>query len=193
MRAKLADVHVVLDGQALVGGIPTGFGIYAGLVADALNLLTEQEQDFSHAVFKPVPATRPLATVYQRILWEQFALPVLLSRVEQPSLLHSPCLGPPLFSPLSLVCTIHDLILLDEKISAFFAREYFHRPIQFGRRRAKVILTDTEQVCGQVIERLHFPENRVAALPLYSRYEGAEKRQQLPPAPPRFLLVGTVE
>jgi glycosyltransferase involved in cell wall biosynthesis len=163
-------MHVVLDGQALVGGIPTGF-----------------------TVVKPQPEDRPLASVWRRVLWEQFILRSKCSEASKPALLHSPCLGAPLFPPLPLICTVHDLILLDEEIPGMFAREYFRRLVPAGWRQAKLVLTDTEYVRRRVTERLRIPAERVVVLPLYSRYEDPSERWQPLPGPPRFLMVGTVE
>jgi glycosyltransferase involved in cell wall biosynthesis len=186
-------MHVVLDGQALVGGIPTGFGVYAQLVADALKLLARRESGFNFTVVKPQPEDRPLASVWRRVLWEQFILRSKCSEASKPALLHSPCLGAPLFPPLPLICTVHDLILLDEEIPGMFAREYFRRLVPAGWRQAKLVLTDTEYVRRRVTERLRIPAERVVVLPLYSRYEDPSERWQPLPGPPRFLMVGTVE
>jgi len=176
-----------------VGGIPTGFGAYAKLVADALELISRRENGFAHTIAYPHPKDKPLASVWQRVLWEQFILRSKCGEAPRPALLHSPCLGAPLFSPLPLVCTVHDLILLDEEIPGAFAREYFQRLIPAGWRQAKLVLTDTEYVRQKVIERLRIPAHRVVSLPLYSRYEDSPERWQPPPGPPRFLMVGTVE
>ncbi len=186
-------MHVVLDGQALVGGIPTGFGIYAKLVASALELIAGREESFSHNIAYPHPRDKPLASVWQRVLWEQYILRSKCRETLSPALLHSPCLGAPLFPPLPLVCTVHDLILLDEEIPGIFAREYFTRLVPAGWRQAKLVLTDTEHVRQKVIERLRIPAHRIVSLPLYSRYESSQPRWQPPEGPPRFLMIGTVE
>lgn len=186
-------MHVVLDGQALVGGIPTGFGVYAKLVADALELISRRESGFSHDIAYPHPRDKPLASVWQRVLWEQYILRSKCRETPKPALLHSPCLGAPLISPLPLVCTVHDLILLDEAIPGAFAREYFKRLVPAGWRQAKLVLTDTECVRQKVMKRLRIPAHRIVSLPLYSRYEGSQARWQPPEGPPRFLMIGTVE
>ena len=182
---------VALDGQALAGQIPTGFGVYARLVADALALLKEQGR-LDCRIHYPEPRDKPLASVWQRVAWEQFTLRSRL-REPQPSLLHSPCLGAPLWPPVPLVCTIHDLILLDEEIPGGCARLYFKTLIPAGWRQARLVLTDTRFVRRQVIERLRIPAERVVSLPLCSRFEGAQPRAEPPTGQPAFLLVGSVE
>lgn len=183
---------VALDGQALAGYIPTGFGVYARLVAEALARLKEQGR-LDYRIHCPQPPDKPLASVWQRVAWEQFTLRSHLKAEPKPSLLHSPCLGAPLFAPVPLVCTVHDLILLDEEIPGSFARLYFQALIPAGWRQAKLVLTDTKFVRRQVIERLRLHAERVVSLPLCSRFEGAAPRTEPPGGQPTFLLVGSVE
>jgi glycosyltransferase involved in cell wall biosynthesis len=180
-----------MDGQALAGNIPTGFGVYAQLVADALALLKGQRR-LDYRILYPEPRDKPLASVWQRVAWEQFTLRSHLKE-PRPSLLHSPCLGAPLWPPVPLVCTVHDLILLDEDLPGSFARFYFKTLIPVGWRQAKLVLTDTRFVRQQVIQRLRLPAERVVALPLCSRFESAAPRSDPPTGQPTFLLVGSVE
>jgi glycosyltransferase involved in cell wall biosynthesis len=184
-------VKVALDGQALVGGAPTGFGIYAQLVARALESLARSDSGFTFSIIYPEPRNKPLAAVWQRLFWEQVRLPLHV-RADRPDILHSPCLGAPIFPPVKLVCTIHDLISYREPPAGWFAQRYFAEIMPAGWRKAALIITDTETVREEVREALRIPLSRIAAVPLYSRYEGMA-REHTPPAQPLFLLVGTVE
>jgi glycosyltransferase involved in cell wall biosynthesis len=175
----------------LVGGAPTGFGVYAQLVARALEDLARSSGGFSYSIAYPEPRNKPLAAVWQRMLWEQLRLPLQL-RGERPDILHSPCLGSPLFPPAKLVCTIHDLISYREPPASWFAQRYFAEMMPAGWRKAALIITDTEVVRDEVRAELRIPLSRIAAVPLCSRFEGMPAVRK-PQQRPTFLLVGTME
>lgn len=185
-------VKVALDGQALVGGAPTGFGIYAQLVAAALEDIARADFSFKYHIVYPEPRDKPLAAVWQRMLWEQIRLTMQLSKA-RPDLLHSPCLGAPIFPPVKLVCTIHDLISYNEPPASFFAQRYFVEMTPAGWRKAVLLITDTETVKQEVQELLRIPRSRIVSIPLYSRFEGKAAAQRTPPSRPTFLLAGTME
>ena len=186
-------MKVALDGQALVGGAPTGFGIYAQLVATALEDIARADSSFNYRIVYPEPRDKPLAAVWQRVLWEQARLPLQLRGENKPDLLHIPCLGAALIAPTKMVCTIHDLISCHEPPAGWFAQRYFEEMIPAGWRKAVLLITDTETVKHEVQEYLSIPRSRIMSIPLYSRFEGKAPVQRTPPARPTFLLAGTME
>ncbi len=193
-------MRIGLDGQALVGGIPTGFGVYAHLLLNALESL-HREGNLDYVTFKPVPEDRPLGRVMDRLLWERLHLPRMIQKELATGgldLFHSPCLGAPHPLGAPLIVTIHDLILVKRPPLGAFARYYFTRLIPAGWKRALRILTDSDTSKTEVVEYLGVSSDSVSVIPLYSRFSETEDgeaegfpqtRARSAQAPPFTLLV----
>ncbi|OPX21613.1 MAG: hypothetical protein B1H03_06250 [Planctomycetales bacterium 4484_113] len=189
-------MRVGLDGQALVGGIPTGFGVYAELVHRALAELAESEEDFDFEIFRPVPEDQPLATTLQRLRWEERELPRRIraaKRARGLDLFHSPCLGTPRSPFVPLIATVHDLILARTPGRGWLSRWYFSRVIPAGWKRARLLMTDTQTVKEQLAVEYSLPRERIVVTPLTSRFHGEQRQPTRPDPPWIFLLVGTHE
>ncbi len=193
-------MHILVDGQALVGSIPTGFGIYTRLLTQALQKLSE-EKKISHKLFTPEPKEKALRSVAERLLWERVKLPIRINSYtakREASLFHSPCLGAPHPINIPLLVTIHDLILLKSPPLGIFAKYYFQNIVVAGWRRAKLIVCHSETIKQEVIQFLRIPEERVYVVPLYSRFESKNTKRKLTiekphSAPFTLLLVGSFE
>jgi glycosyltransferase involved in cell wall biosynthesis len=127
----------------------------------------------------------------RRVAWEQTVLPRLAAQLGL-DLLHCPDFSRPLFSPVPVVNTIHDL--------SFFAPQPFFAPhkIQYKRtlariaiRRGAALIADSEFTRREVLQRFAVDPDRVSVA-----YLGTERRS--PPQPsassrPFLLFVGTLE
>jgi len=176
---RSADVRMVermrigVDGQALVGRIPTGFGIYARLLERALDEL-QAEGALSYHIFKPRSEDKPLRTVKDRLIWERWRLPARIqaeTRARGLDIFHSPCLGAPFPARVPIVVTIHDLIQIRHPPRGVAARYYFCGIVPAGWKRASLILCDSDTVKKEVLEYLRIPQDRVQVIYLYSRFE----------------------
>ena len=166
-------MRIGVDGQALVGGIPTGFGVYAKLLERALSEL-QAEGRLSYHIFKPGSQDKPLRTVADRLFWERFQLPRLIrgeDAMRTLDIFHSPCLRAPFPIRMPLVVTIHDLITITHPPKGIAARYYFCGILPAGWKRAKLILCDSSTVKNEVVEYLQIPHDRVRVIYLYSRFE----------------------
>lgn len=189
-------MRVGLDGQALVGGIPTGFGIYAELVQRALAELAARVDGLAYEVFRPMPEDRPLATTLQRLRWEQWELPARIRgamRTRGLDLFHSPCLGAPRSPSVPLIATVHDLILARAPGRGWLSRWYFGHLIPSGWRRARLLITDSASVRDELAHAYRIPRERMVVIELTSRFHGRERQSERPQPPWDFLLVGTHE
>ena len=107
------------------------------------------------------PASRPA-----RLAWEQTVLPLLLRRLRV-DVLHSPHHHTPLASPgLRRVVTIHDLtFLLMPQRYPLARRLYMEGLTRAAARIADAIITPSQVVRQEVIQRLGVPGDRVVAIP----------------------------
>lgn len=198
LKSKL--MRVGLDGQALVGEIPTGFGIYTRLLERSLSEM-QARGELEYLVFKPKNEKKPLRSVAQRLLWERVSLPFEVTKARRSlgiNLFHSPCLGAPYPLSIPLVVTVHDLILLKNPPLGAFARYYFTRIVPAGWRRASLIICDSETVRAELLEFSRLKEEQVKVVHLYSRFESKEGANLNLPAeksrvPYKFLVVSSLE
>jgi glycosyltransferase involved in cell wall biosynthesis len=139
---------------------------------------------------RALPPGRPA-----KLWFEQVALPVAARRLGI-DLLHVPYLAPPLFSPVPVVVTVHDLIpwLLPAYRGNLRKRAYTWLDIQ-ATRRASLLIAVSEHTAQDIVRWLKIPRERVRVT-----YEaaGPEMRRAAPEAieavrtryhlPKRFIL-----
>jgi glycosyltransferase involved in cell wall biosynthesis len=178
-------VRVALDTQLGVG-TATGIGEYAVGLARAL----------ADAGVDVVPLATPRLDPWRfdrRVVWDQVVLPWRASRTRA-DLLHCASGTMPLFAPLPVVVTVHDVAWLRVQAHARpYARAYFG-DFSLGRyRHARRILVDSHFSRGELLKLLDVPPERVAvAYPGVATDIAAVVRR--PRNDARFILaVGTVE
>jgi glycosyltransferase involved in cell wall biosynthesis len=178
-------VKIGLSGEFL--GRPwTGTGQYSVRLVEALE-----------RIGSPVTVLgRGSASFPAKVRWEQVGV-VRAARAARVDLLHVPYFGPPLRSPVPLVVTIHDLIMLalPEHRGPLAYRLYIRLALS-GARRAARILADSESTRRDIERFGRIPADRIEVIPL-----GHDERlaEPLPPAelaayrtnrglPDRFVL-----
>jgi glycosyltransferase involved in cell wall biosynthesis len=177
-------LKIVLDAQ-LALGTATGIGEYASGLAGALRELGCDVVSASDARFDPWRFDR-------RVLWDQLLLP-LRARRERADLLHCTAGTMPLFAPLPIVVTVHDVAWLRVQQHARpYARWYFGG-FSLGRyRHAREIVVDSEFSRSELLALAALPPERVAVVyPGVAPAYGALVRR--PAKIPTILAVGTVE
>jgi glycosyltransferase involved in cell wall biosynthesis len=177
-------LKIVLDAQ-LALGTATGIGEYASGLAGALRELGCDVVSASDARFDPWRFDR-------RVLWDQVLLP-LRARRERADLLHCTAGTMPLFAPLPIVVTVHDVAWLRVQQHARpYARWYFGG-FSLGRyRHAREIVVDSEFSRSELLALADLPPARVAVVyPGVAPAYGALVRR--PAESPTILAVGTVE
>jgi glycosyltransferase involved in cell wall biosynthesis len=177
-------LKIVLDAQ-LALGTATGIGEYASGLAGALRELGCDVVSASDARFDPWRFDR-------RVLWDQVLLP-LRARRERADLLHCTAGTMPLFAPLPIVVTVHDVAWLRVQQHARpYARWYFGG-FSLGRyRHAREIVVDSEFSRSELLALADLPPERVAVVyPGVAPAYGALVRR--PAESPTILAVGTVE
>ena len=177
-------MKIVLDAQ-LALGTATGIGEYASGLAGALRELGCDVVSASDARFDPWRFDR-------RVLWDQVLLP-LRARRERADLLHCTAGTMPLFAPLPIVVTVHDVAWLRVQQHARpYARWYFGG-FSLGRyRHAREIVVDSEFSRSELLALADLPPERVAVVyPGVAPAYGALVRR--PAESPTILAVGTVE
>ena len=200
-----AQVRVAWDLQAITGPGRTGLGVSVQFMLDALLAHAPQVQ---LAGMRPNEQDRPLRTVKDRILWEQWRLPRRLRREHllQPlDLLYSPALGAPLRSPVPVVAHVHDLIPLfyPQQFSGF-ARWYWHDLLPMTWRRCSALTVSNATVAEDIAMHFGYPADRIQVVPYYPdpavasaardlRPGFAEIEVQDAPATPLFLTLASHE
>jgi glycosyltransferase involved in cell wall biosynthesis len=161
---------VALDARKLRDG---GIGTYIRGVLEAF--AAEPNGDPVVALADPehrdrIPARGPVRFAAVRAgnygIAEHFAVPNA-ARAAQATLLHEPHYTLPLFWSGPAVVTVHDLIHL--RFPQFFrpgAAWYARAMAGQAVRRARVVITDSEAVRRDVIERLDAPADKVRTIPL---------------------------
>lgn len=143
-----------------------------------------------------INTTNPLA----RICWEQIIAPVVLLR-DQPDVLFCPLNVAPLTTICPTIVVVHDLAFLRYKMHKPAKRFYLSLLTRLSVKRASHVLTVSEFTRREVMELLHVPDYKVAAVPngrkedfgLVETEAVAQFRAQND-LPPQFLLtVGTLE
>ena len=144
-----------------------------------------------------MPTSRP----WQRIAWEQTALPVLARRLGA-DVLHAPAFVGPLFAPCPQVITVHDLSFLRyPRMFRTGNRLYLGAMTGVACRRAGAVIAVSDFTAQEVVKLLKVPKERV-----FSVHHGVAPRFRPLPEdsvarfrrahnlPDRFILyLGTLE
>jgi glycosyltransferase involved in cell wall biosynthesis len=168
-------MKIVIDGRMLYW---TGVGRYTRALIEQLGQL-DHENDYvvlmrkkDWSLWEPTRANfiKVEASFNPYTLAEQILLPFLLRRLK-PDLVHFPAANTPLFWRGKRVVTIHDLTLLDYDtnrrtgwraslwpLKRLAFRMVFWNDAHFASR----VITDTQYVKQQIINRYHVKEDRVS-------------------------------
>jgi glycosyltransferase involved in cell wall biosynthesis len=102
-------------------------------------------------------------------LWEQYALPKAVKRI-RPSLLHCTSNTAPIYCPVPLVVTLHDIIFLEKRQSTnkSFYQEmgWYYRRLVVPRilPHCKKIITVSKFERERIRETLHLPDDKLVAI-----------------------------
>ena len=181
----MARLRVGIDAQ-LARGSATGIGEYLGGLIAALRERDELEVvTLDRAGFDPWRFDR-------RVVWDQVGLPLAARRAHL-DLLHCAAGTLPLFAPVPIVATVHDVAWLRVQHHArAYARAYFGTFALSRYRHARRIVVDSEFSRAELLDCSGIdPARVVAVFPGVSPDFGAVRRR--PDAAPFALVVGTVE
>lgn len=112
-------------------------------------------------------------------LWEQVALPRAVARLKV-DLLHCTSNTAPLWCPVPLVLTLHDIIYLEPRQhrspSLYQEMGWYYRKLVVPRilKECKRIITVSHFECARICEALHLPKDQVIAV--YNGYNTHFKR-----------------
>ena len=157
-------------------------------------------------VYRPIPATPHVRfrvtsgfasrSRLLRILWEQTALPLILSHARAP-LLHAPAYVAPLLAPCPVVLTIHDLHVMTHPQ---FCRKrnimHYNLLIPPSIRKATAIIAFSSYTKRTILNRFPSAQDRIAVIPPglspalarcadFARLQAVRQRYALPSS---FLL-----
>jgi len=178
-------LKVAIDAQ-LARGSATGIGEYLAGLIPALRACADLE-----IVALEAPALDPWR-FDRRVAWDQVLLPLAAWRA-RPDLLHCAAGTMPLFSPVPMVATVHDVAWLRvQGHTRPYARAYFGR-FQLARyRRARRIFVDSAFSRDELLSLGGFDAERVGRVfPGVSSDVAALERK--PETQAFALAVGTVE
>lgn len=102
-------------------------------------------------------------------LWEQVALPRAVAKVK-PDLLHCTSNTAPIFCPVPLVLTLHDIIFLEKRQSSsqswYQEMGWHYRRLVVPRilPRCKKIITVSHFECQRIRQALHLPQEQLTAI-----------------------------
>ena len=102
-------------------------------------------------------------------LWEQVALPYTVQQL-QADLLHCTSNTAPLWCPVPLVLTLHDIIYLEPRQhrspSLYQEMGWHYRRMVVPRilKKCKKIITVSHFECNRIREALHLPEQQITAV-----------------------------
>ncbi|RGN37447.1 glycosyltransferase family 4 protein [Bacteroides oleiciplenus] len=115
-------------------------------------------------------------------LWEQVALPRAVQRIGA-DLLHCTSNTAPLWCPVPLVLTLHDIIYLEPRHhrspSLYQEMGWHYRRLVVPRilKKCKKIITVSHFECNRIREALHLPENQITAV--YNGYNTHFRKQEI--------------
>jgi glycosyltransferase involved in cell wall biosynthesis len=144
----------------------------------------------------------PVNSAPGRMVWEQFAAPVVTMR-DQIDVLFCPVNVVPLAARVPSVVTVHDVAFLAHP-EAFHAskRRYLDFMTRRSVHRARRVIAVSEHTKGDLVDRYHLPPDRVTVIPnaadrRYRPADDADSASSFRAAndlPDRFILfVGTLE
>lgn len=102
-------------------------------------------------------------------LWEQIALPKAVAKVK-PDLLHCTSNTAPIYCPIPLVLTLHDIIFLESRQSKnkswYQNMGWYYRRMVVPRilPKCKKIITVSHFECNRIQEALHLPKEQMQAI-----------------------------
>lgn len=102
-------------------------------------------------------------------LWEQVALPYAVAKIKA-DLLHCTSNTAPVFSPVPLILTLHDIIFLEPRQSGnkswYQNMGWYYRRIIVPRilPHCKKIITVSNFECNRIKKTLHLSDNQIAAI-----------------------------
>lgn len=102
-------------------------------------------------------------------LWEQVALPMAIRKIK-PDILHCTSNTAPLFCPVPLILTLHDIIFLEKRAhnnkSMYQNMGWYYRRFVVPRilKKCKQIITVSQFECNRIRETLHLPKKQIIAI-----------------------------
>lgn len=151
---------VGFDAQSTQGN-PSGLGVYASRLLEALHHESDPEIEFK--VFTH-PFSRGLKTP-ERWWWENVQVP-LRARNCGADLLHIPGFAPPVRKSCPVVVTVHDLIgVLFPNQRGTASRLYWGQWLPWAVSRADHIIADSMHTLRDIKAILKFPEDRIHVIP----------------------------
>jgi glycosyltransferase involved in cell wall biosynthesis len=143
----------------------------------------------------------PTSRATVRVLWEQFAQPWALRRIEA-DLVHGPVFVGPLLAPCPMVVTIHDLSFLRfPDLFRPFNRLYLTTLARLSARRARRLIAVSAHAAAEAVQLLDVPSERIDVVyhgvdPVFRPLPAGEIAafRKLNQVPEQFVLfVGTLE
>ncbi len=181
----MKKLRVALETQ-YAWGTPTGLGVYASKLADALKGRGDVE------VVEIGDAGYDVWRFDRRVYWDQLRAP-LLARRARPDVVHFTGGTLPLWTPHPCVLTLHDIAWVDGAVAARrHMRLYFGSMQRRLTKRADRVATDTEASRAHIITALELPPSKVAVTG--AAVDGTWfALERVPTDSPYLLSVGTVE
>lgn len=177
-------MKVALDAQ-LVVGTATGIGEYVRGLSASLRSISVDVVELAEPGLDPWRFDR-------RVLWDQVLLPQRASR-SGADLLHCASGTMPLYSPLPVIVTVHDLAWMKAQAHARpYARYYFGRFALQRYRSARQVLVDSEFSRSELLEVSGLRDDRISVV-----YPGVAddfcRLERRPKTERTILAIGTVE
>jgi glycosyltransferase involved in cell wall biosynthesis len=130
-------------------------------------------------------------TGWKKVPWEQLQLP-FLARKYRIDVLHCPDYSRPVYCPVPIVNTIHDLsFFCPERYSPYARRTYKGSLARISILNSRRLIAVSEFTKREVVKRFQIPEERITAIHL-----GVDPSAVPPPSTPDvpfILYVGTLE
>lgn len=147
----------------------SGQGIYLKNVFERLSLLGDGNE---YVLFKPL-----FSGTFRRwykIFWEHIEFP-LRCFVNRTGLAFVPYFGPPLFSPVPVISTIHDLVpyIFSQYRLPIIGRVYNLIRL-WGAKRAHLLVADSYSTRDDILKILHAPDKKIRVV--YLGVEGIFKK-----------------